>query len=640
MTGIYIDAVFHSGGVRMAGLIAGFAPNEPALRQAPFDPRFANISFIEAVIKGSLKTASDPVVWHANANKDQPRLAVECLVDLVEWTIWAALDAKRPPDVIVISSHPGVIGDTDVPADMVLLRRADIELIIRRVYSDAPVIGIETGNKYPEIKSIPYGIPQTLQGMIASRHLCALPDGYGGKHDGIPALLTVPSMEEIALVRHCVADASSKPPAVLSIARAKVHFERNGNSLGAVGSSIATAALDKACGIISAGVATRSAETAIRELTGQIKGVLAARHGDYEACEAVLSRLWDATPEKESTAQTVLGPDPYLYAGSLIVRAHIANHRGDVETALDALKKAMNASNRENSLRMKLLRLEAANLAAVATQNRWPFDGAAADEISVMREATDTLRRSIEEVQPLLDCLDNRTMSSDEKGLRQTEAITQIKDPSIGGALGTMGRCCAFLGLHKEAIDCLEHAGEHFISPLDLSLNAHFLLHVELDRPDGCDAGKVNALFNRIVQVVDRAPEKITQSIRDGNLALRFSLDLLLKAMMADVALEGMDRGKWRDAFIDNKEGGLFRTLSGLHSHPTELVGRHAGELLRKLGNEDAARQWFELGIVVGEKGGDTMQRLALFTRRLLDGKGPDLATPIGSVFNPNFEYR
>jgi|GEM_PF-2246772 len=640
MTGIYIDTVFHPGGVRMAALIAGFDPNEPALKQAPFDPRFANVPFITTVLKGCLKTAEKPVAWISQNDKDQSRSSIERLVDLVEWAVWVALESKRLPDIVVISSHPGVIGDADVPSDIVLLRRADLDLIVRRVFRDAPKIGIDIGNKYPEIKSIPYGMPQTLQGMIAARHLCALPDGYAEKNEGVPALRGAPLMEEMALIRHCVADVLSTPPSVLSIARGKVHFERNTGDPGAVGASMATNALDKACGIISAGVSGRIAETALREITGQIQGVLEARQGDYEACEEVLSRLWDEKSPGKSTLESALGSDPYLFAEALILRAHIANHRGDVAKARTALKKAMAVSDHENSLRMLLLKLKAATLSTVAAQNQWPFEAKNADAIAAVREASETLNVTVEKAGLILDVMNKETSSYSKNDAPMSGTKNEVKDPSFGAALGTLGRCCAFLGLHKEATDCLEHATRHFISSLDLSLNASFLLHIEFDRPGGPDANKVNALFNRILPVENRSPGVIVQSILNGNPGICFSMDLLLKALLANASVEGVDLDKWHIGLSDGKKDGLFQIFSGMHSHPTELIGRHAGELLRKTKNETMARQWFELGILVGNKGGETMQRLAMFTKRLLDGKGPDLKQPIGSIFNPNFEYR
>jgi hypothetical protein len=640
MTGIYLDTVFSSNGIRMVGLIAGFDANEPLLRQAPFDPRFANIPFVTSVIKDSLKTVSNPVVWLTNSNNDEPRCAVECLVDLVEWTMWAALEAQRTPDVIVMASHPGVIGNADVPADMALLRRADLELIVRRIFRHAPVMGIDIGNKYPAIKSIPYGVPQTLRGMIAARHLCALPDEYAGLPDGVPALFRAPSMEEIATIRHCVADVSSQPPAVLSIARAKVYFERRGRASGSVGQSIATTALDKGCTIITEGVASRNAENALRELTGQIKGVLTARHGDYEACDAVLTRLWDALLPTESIAQQVLGSEPFLFAESLIVRAHIANHRGNVGVALNALKQATKTLDRENSLRMSFLRFEVSKIGAVAAQNRWPFEINDVDEVAVMRDFTETFYEILTKENRMIEWLENAILPPDEPDPLNTNPDNRIRDPFFGGAMGTVGRGFGFLGLYGKAVECLESAAEHFVGPLDLSLNAHYLLHVELDRPGGPDSVRVNTIFNRILPVAERTAEKIAQSIRAGNLALRFTLDLLLKAMIWNVAVDGVDRTSWRDALNSCDDDGLLWILATIHSHPTELIGRHAGEFLRACGNDEEARQWFELGILVAERGGETMQRLGLFTRWLLDGHGPDVSKPVGSVLNPNFEYR
>jgi hypothetical protein len=107
--------------------------------------------------------------------------------------------------------------------------------------------------------------------------------------------------------------------------------------------------------------------------------------------------------------------------------------------------------------------------------------------------------------------------------------------------------------------------------------------------------------------------------------------------LLKSVILEGIDKNEWIEALKRDQLFGLFKSIV---SHPTDLISRHAGEILSAEGFQSEAVRWFDLGIEVGERGGDTMKKIAAFTRRLKNGEGPDLTAPVGSVNNPSYEYR
>lgn len=134
-----------------------------------------------------------------------------------------------------------------------------------------------------------------------------------------------------------------------------------------------------------------------------------------------------------------------------------------------------------------------------------------------------------------------------------------------------------------------------------------------------------------------RAAELVAQAAGQ-----RFNLDLLLRAMLWSPA-SAPPRVSWQKALRSKQAGALFGVLeAGPRSHPTELVARHAAEvlLLAPEGVQDAAR-WFDLAAAVtAEVTSGSLAQFGTFTRRLRDGRGPDVSAPPGSIENPTFEYR
>lgn len=142
----------------------------------------------------------------------------------------------------------------------------------------------------------------------------------------------------------------------------------------------------------------------------------------------------------------------------------------------------------------------------------------------------------------------------------------------------------------------------------------------------------------RDVVVAGKAQERVRTDA-----AARFAVDLILRALLWVKPLELARTDDWERALRDTSERSLLAVLSSgeLRSHPTELIARHAGELLLRSRGSEAAEPWFALSraICLDAPGDSELRRCALFTERLQ--KEPSLqAGPLGSVMNPSFEYR
>ena len=114
---------------------------------------------------------------------------------------------------------------------------------------------------------------------------------------------------------------------------------------------------------------------------------------------------------------------------------------------------------------------------------------------------------------------------------------------------------------------------------------------------------------------------------------------LLFTAVLlaAGVALHGTSDAEWQEALMGDE---LFDLLAVQRSHPTELIGRHAGEVLQRGGHAAEAQRWFTLSVQVAAAGGPALQRTAVFTN-LLAQHGAQAATgPRGCLTNPCYAQR
>ncbi|MCA9644186.1 MAG: hypothetical protein KC492_26010 [Myxococcales bacterium] len=217
------------------------------------------------------------------------------------------------------------------------------------------------------------------------------------------------------------------------------------------------------------------------------------------------------------------------------------------------------------------------------------------------------------------------------------EAPSNTQDPALGAALGTLGRTRAFLGDHDAAARTLLEARSQFATELDRSVNAAFLAHLELDRGSDADASRLERVLSTLAPEHARTPVHAVARLRAEDFGFRFTLDILLKTLATGVALDGTSHSDWQEALLGDE---LFDLLTVQRSHPTELIGRHAGEVLQRGGHAAEAQRWFTLSVQVAAAGGSALQRTAVFTN-LLAQHGAQAATgPRGCLTNPCYAQR
>jgi hypothetical protein len=326
------------------------------------------------------------------------------------------------------------------------------------------------------------------RGVSASRALCrySVKAPYISKDLPDVTPRPAPSGSAMKLFRQAAFNALETPPNILSLARHKIQCRQSDEpSVREQGVAIIDHIIDFSCEneIRKGNESPAAKQMFIRKAAAEIQAELAERHGNYEDCEEVLVRLWD----RHGFIDALQG-EPWELANAWYLRAAVANHRGDVGTSFSALKRVTEALDREKSLRALVLRLQAATLAAVAAQNRWPFTS----DRNTLFEANEVLKEII--------------------GRMQTDILKHLgcsQDPVLGAALGTWGRSLAFLGKHDAAEEALFRARQCFTGTKDLRQNAIYLALVTLDRPTLNTAN--NKLFCQafedIIMVKDRTPD-------------------------------------------------------------------------------------------------------------------------------------
>ena len=230
----------------------------------------------------------------------------------------------------------------------------------------------------------------------------------------------------------------------------------------------------------------------------------------------------------------------------------------------------------------------------------------------------------------------------------------QLHDRERGRIYGTAARCLAFASRWDEARELCMRARSFFGgSPFDLVFNASVLARIELDRLRELGGG-VSAIDSEVlVRALELAgtfdiakPRRVREHLRNPEDPVRFALDLLLRSLLWVPDHGPLQLDSWLAALEPETKNNrsIFSLLSSgeLRSHPSELIARHAGELLRANGEEGQAQSWFGLSIELCSSSGtdSTLHRMGKFTRRL--GSDPSFLCdgPVGSIFNPTFEYR
>jgi hypothetical protein len=638
----FVEAANAEHGIGIA-LLSDEGSTPPATPAA--DLRFVDPRALHALIARH----AAPTIGFVDVDDETPareKLASERIIDLLEWCVlYGAARAERI-ERVVVAEHVGLRGSGR--GDLGRLPGGDdLQVVFRRAVRQLPPMTPEVPLP-ARFDVIPFGVPTTPKGLTLARLLASvvLVEGFTAAQARYSWLEPTPVPEMLTEVRRLGSVLCTRPLQPMVAAAALTRLSRMGGLAGVVGTELARAALNWLANEIRR-VAFEPATAALyRALTGEMMGIADARQGDYEACEHLLEALWDHPDDDgRPLVDHVLAGDPWGLAQAHVVRGRIANHRGDYGCAARAFERARAAGRSENSLRMRLLLAEAATLQAVAAQNRWPFDPQADDEASAMAEAAESLRALVERLMAAeAGAADTDPASPPDDrldlGALGAEPIHQAADPLLGAALGTLGRTLAFLGHHDEAVQRLLEARSCFAGRLDRVVNATYLAHVELDRPEGPDRSRLNLILDCVIPRSGRSAAACIARLQTGDAAFRFSANVILKALAAGYEIEDCPAEEWVDALRATGSRSLLGLLRSIGSHPTELVARHAAELLLRFGARDAATRWFDLGIGTAMQGGATMQRLGRFTERLSHGYGPDQTAPRGSVDNPCYEYR
>ncbi len=263
----------------------------------------------------------------------------------------------------------------------------------------------------------------------------------------------------------------------------------------------------------------------------------------------------------------------------------------------------------------------------------------AADFLEVVRDEADT---------------DSRPQQSDTRepelwrALLDREPEWNAPDEERGRSYGTAARSMAFLGELDRAIQVAMKARSFFLNEDDLRFNAAVITRILLEQmrlsPSAREPAALQPAFDlaggHALLTANRARDRIEESP-----AHRFVLDLWLRRLLWSGNFEEEKRTAWIKGLTANGRDSLFPLLSRgeLRSHPTELIARHAGELLLRNGDREGANRWLDLSIAICDASPDgTLRRFGAFTKHLRANGGapPPGSAPEGSILAPNFEYR
>lgn len=437
----------------------------------------------------------------------------------------------------------------------------------------------------------------------------------------------------------------------ISVYRATVHGS----------ASAARSFWDDACDQLPDTLPRRQEINFARTLAADAELDLAAKTGAYEATWAALERGWAGNSGLAVRVRKQLD-DSEVAAKLYRLTIECANHRGDVESARQAEAEFSRLARHHRSVAMFAEALHVQNLSNVTLQNRLlaepdhtpelleALDRAATnliDHVETAAEFLDLVRDSGAAVEPRA-AHDTREPSLWQALIHQ-DPTWDIPDTERGRSYGTAARSRAFIGQLDEALKLALKSRSFFAgSPFQLRFNASVIARILLEQqrldPRNERQTAIDPAFELAGCRALRTPNKALAKIED-DAASRFALDLWLKRILWCRDLGDEQQTRWIEGLAATQAKSLFSLLSSgeLRSHPTELIGRHAGEVLLLHGETKSARAWLDLSIELCSTSPDgTMQRFADFTRLLIDGddRHPTHAAHPGSSLKPSFEYR
>lgn len=379
---------------------------------------------------------------------------------------------------------------------------------------------------------------------------------------------------------------------------------------------------------------------------------LAAKTGSYEGVWNALAEGWSSDGPLASRLRTSVR-DRELAARLWRVTLECANHRGDVAAAERAEREFAELLRQGHSLVLLAEWLVVSNLSAVRLQNGLPT--ASQDHDVVIKKLQESVKNQVAAADAAGEVLQLAMSASptppvgpddaDEARLWSalgTAPSWSSPDRERGRHYGTAARSLGFIGDLERARELgLRARGFFSDSPMDLRFNASVLARIELERARLDKKSAPQPLLLAAMKLAgcgDLEDPGACASAVQRNPAMRFALDLVLRQLLWTEA-EPRQLEKWRRALKRDGSDSLLYALSApeLRTHPSELIARHAGELLE---GEAAATKWFELSLAISGASalGSTLYRFGEFTRLLLaptKGEGPH-----GCVTNPSFEYR
>jgi hypothetical protein len=404
--------------------------------------------------------------------------------------------------------------------------------------------------------------------------------------------------------------------------------------------------------------AVADAGACARTLLAHAEVELGGRSGSYEGLARALSTAWS-----EEGAQALLAQRQRLELKDRTLQARLwratidcANHRGDLATARQAVAGFDAILRGGRSLMLLAIEFQVRNLAVVAVQNELPFEAPSAERsCSELASRTHALVAAADHVAALMvanyssDAV-SQEHTEDERKLWQHACGTgpsfATPDLELGMVFGTIARSHAFLGQHDDALRAAMAARARFTNmAFELGVNAAVISRIELERarcePQG--ARKRVELLEAALRLCGAEALARGKSLPDlqAHPAARFALDIALRALLwaPQVPFEAKPllAQLARPEFVATLSRGTLR------SHPSELLARHAAEVLRRHdGPSEVITQLFRLSRTLCEEhpASSTLGRLGRFTAKLHEAPTFQYEGPVGSVFNPNFEYR
>ncbi|HEU5075297.1 MAG TPA: hypothetical protein VFU02_14000 [Polyangiaceae bacterium] len=397
-----------------------------------------------------------------------------------------------------------------------------------------------------------------------------------------------------------------------------------------------------------------------QRLAGDAGAELDMKHGAYAATRLALSLGFHGDAPLAQTNRRV--QDSELRARLWRMTLEACNHTGDTAGGRAAYREFTQVFRRGGSLSMLAEALTVENLANVLEQNELPLDASETfDQLELLKQrAADLLalaRATDERLGVFMSSESQHSAAPDERELRLRELMAyrgptwKRPDRHQGRAYGTAARSLAFCGDLETALSIALDARLCFEdSPFDLRMNACVMARIRLEQARLGLVAEPDELVQLLLDLSGATPlgdPKVAVSSMLADPTQRFAFDILLRRLSWHAP---GDAGTRYRSLLDDLRSGegstLYRLLRELRSHPTELIARHCGELLRRHGFDSRTYNlWFDLSLTLSEaEPGTTLARMGLYTRRLRDRAASEGGAAneggAGSILNPTFEYR